>query len=43
VGHVACMREMRNVYKILVGKPECKRQLGRPRHRWGILKWILKK
>jgi hypothetical protein len=24
----------RNAYRILVGKPEGKRQLGRPRHRW---------
>jgi hypothetical protein len=28
------MEEMRNVYKILTGKPEGKRPLGRPRHRW---------
>jgi hypothetical protein len=28
------MREMRNVYKILVRKPEGKRLLRRPRHRW---------
>jgi hypothetical protein len=26
--------EMRNAYTILVGKPEGKRPLGRPRHRW---------
>jgi hypothetical protein len=26
-------REM-NIYRILVGKPECKRPLGRPRRRW---------
>jgi hypothetical protein len=25
---------LRNVYKILIGKPEGKRPLGRPRHRW---------
>jgi hypothetical protein len=25
---------MRNAYKILVGKPEVKRQLGRPRRKW---------
>jgi hypothetical protein len=25
---------MRNAYKILVGKPEGKRSLGRPRHIW---------
>jgi hypothetical protein len=28
------MREMRNVYKILVRKHEGKRSLGRPKHRW---------
>jgi hypothetical protein len=28
-GHVARMREKRNAYKILVGKPEGKRPLGR--------------
>jgi hypothetical protein len=28
------MREKRNAYRILVGKPEGKRPLGRPRHRW---------
>jgi hypothetical protein len=28
------MGEMRNAYKILVGKPEGKRPLGRSRHRW---------
>jgi hypothetical protein len=33
-GHVACMGEDRKVYKVLVGKPEGKRALGRPRHRW---------
>jgi hypothetical protein len=33
-GHVARMGEKRNVYRILVGKPEGKRQLGRPRRRW---------
>jgi hypothetical protein len=33
-GHVACMREERKVYKVLEGKPEGKRPLGRPRHRW---------
>jgi hypothetical protein len=32
--YVALMREMRNAYKVLVGKPEGKRQLGRPRRRW---------
>jgi hypothetical protein len=33
-GHVARMGEGRNVYRVLVGKPEEKRPLGRPRHRW---------
>jgi hypothetical protein len=33
-GHVACMGEERKVYKVLVGKPEGKRPLGRPRRRW---------
>jgi hypothetical protein len=33
-GHVARMGEKRNGYRILVGKPEGKRQLGRPRRRW---------
>jgi hypothetical protein len=28
------MEEKRNVYSLLVGKPEEKRPLGRPRHRW---------
>ena len=32
--HVACMGEERGVYRVLVGKPEGKRPLGRPRHRW---------
>jgi hypothetical protein len=34
VGHVACMGEGRGVYRVLAGKPEGKRPLGRPRHRW---------
>ena len=33
-GHVAHKGERRGVYKILVGEPEGKRPLGRPRHRW---------
>jgi hypothetical protein len=33
-GHVARMGEERNVYGVLMGKPEGKRQLGRPRRRW---------
>jgi hypothetical protein len=34
VGHVVQMGEERGVYRILVGKPEGKRPLGRRRHRW---------
>jgi hypothetical protein len=34
VGHVEHMGEERNVYKVLMGKPEGKRPLERPRHRW---------
>jgi hypothetical protein len=33
-GHVALMEEVRNAYNILVGKPEGRRPLGRPRCRW---------
>jgi hypothetical protein len=33
-GHVARMGEKRKVNKVLVGKPEGKRPLGRPRRRW---------
>jgi hypothetical protein len=33
-GIVACIGEGRNVYRVLVGKPEGKRPLGRPRGRW---------
>ena len=33
-GHVARMEEGRGVHKVLVEKPEGKRQLGRPRRRW---------
>ena len=34
VGHVARVGERRGVYRVLVGKPERKRPLGRPRRRW---------
>jgi hypothetical protein len=34
VEHVACMREMRNAYKILARKSEGKRPLGLLRHSW---------
>jgi hypothetical protein len=33
-GYVARMGEMRNEYNIFVRRPEKKRPLGRPRHRW---------
>jgi hypothetical protein len=33
-GHVAWMGEERSVYRVLVGKPEGKKPLGRPRCRW---------
>ncbi|KAJ4432993.1 hypothetical protein ANN_15250 [Periplaneta americana] len=33
-GHVARMGESRNAYRVLVGRPEGKRTLGRPRRRW---------
>ena len=33
-GHVARMVEERGAYRVLVGKPEGKRPLGRPRRRW---------
>jgi hypothetical protein len=45
-GNVACMGERRNVYRVLVGKPEGKRPLERPRRRWedgikmGCVEWI---
>jgi hypothetical protein len=32
-GHVALIKEKRNVYRLLVGKPEGKRPLGRPRRK----------
>jgi len=33
-GHVARIGETRGVYRVLVGKPEGKRTLGRPMRRW---------
>ena len=33
-GHIACMGERGGVYRVLVGKTEGKRPLGRPRLRW---------
>jgi hypothetical protein len=35
VEHLARMGEERKLYKVLVGNPEGKRPLGRPRRRWG--------
>ena len=32
-GHVACMVERRGIYRVVVGKPEGKRPLVRPKHR----------
>jgi hypothetical protein len=38
------MRERRGAYnRVLVGKPEEKRALGRTRRRWMILRWIFRK
>jgi len=34
VGHVGSMGERRGAYRFLVGKPEGKRKLVRPMHRW---------
>jgi hypothetical protein len=34
VGYVASMGEERGAYRVLVGQPEGKRPLGRPRRRW---------
>ena len=34
MGHVTRMGEWRGVYRVLVGRPEGKRPLGRPRRRW---------
>jgi hypothetical protein len=43
-GHVARREENRGVHSVLVGKPEGKRPLGRPRRRWdGNMKMDLQK
>ena len=34
MGHIACIGERRDAYRVLVLKLEGKRQLGKPRHRW---------
>jgi hypothetical protein len=42
-GHVARIGEGRDVSRILVGKPEGKRPLGRPGRRWkDNIKWIFR-
>jgi hypothetical protein len=33
-GHVACMDDERGLYRVLVGTPEGKRPMGRPKRRW---------
>jgi hypothetical protein len=38
--HIAPMGEMRNVYKVLVVKPEGKRLLRRPMYRWEEFIWL---
>ena len=35
-GHVAYIVARRDLYRVLVGKPEGRRPLGRPRHRWEV-------
>jgi hypothetical protein len=40
-GLVVHMGERRGEYRVLVGKPEGKRPLGRPRHRWENIKMDL--
>jgi hypothetical protein len=40
-GHVALMGESRGVYRVWVRKPEGKRPLVRPRHRWADIKMYL--
>jgi len=45
-GHIACMGERRDVYRVLVGKPEGKRLLGISRHSLDgriMLSWIFRK
>ena len=40
--HVARTVQSRNAYRVLVGKPEGKRPLGRPRRRWEDIKMNLR-
>jgi hypothetical protein len=37
-GHVGCMGDRRDLYRVLVGKPEGKRQFGTPRRKWENIK-----
>jgi len=39
-GHVTRMGEERGAYRVLVGKPEGKRPLGRPRRKWVDTIWM---
>jgi hypothetical protein len=39
-GHVVRIGEKKNAYRLLVGKSEGKRPLGRPRRRWDGMDWI---
>jgi hypothetical protein len=41
-GHVVRMGEVRGAYNILVGRPERRRPLGRPRRRWEDIKMDLR-
>jgi len=41
-GHVARMGEGRGVYRVLVGRPEGRRPLGRPRLRWEDIRMALR-
>jgi len=44
LGHVACMGDSRDACRVLVGKPEGKRPLGRTSCRWeDSIRWILHK
>jgi hypothetical protein len=42
VGQVGRIGEKRNAYRVLVGKPEGKELLGRPKHRWENIKMDLR-
>jgi hypothetical protein len=43
-GHVVRLGEKRNAYRILMGEPEEKRPLGRPRRMWvDNIKWLLER